>query len=554
MFSEHYFFGNAFPRVKIPPEFSSADQLMTALGLTTKEIAYISSYKTSMYTSFSIPSGNKTRFINAPNGRLKYLQSKISEFLGAMYTPRKSTHGYVKKKSIVTNAWVHAAKRYVINLDLQDFFPSITRNRVLGLLRSLGISSEVSEIICNICCYNENLPQGAPSSPVLSNMICFSLDRALHHFCRVHKLIYTRYADDITISTNGSPLAIFAIGLPKSGKLALSDLSEDLVREISVSGFLLNPEKIRFSAGSDKKIVTGLIVNEFPNVSRKYIRNIRATLHNIEKDGFSIAQQAYRDRVGNQAKSLLQHVRGEISHIGNVKGKGDPVYRTLADRFNLIFDDKLKTELTPKERIHGSIWVVKWKLTDKKTEELYKLAELENKSIHDVIEEVQGTAFFLDGFGLVTAAHCAPTLANDLEYFHIWHPLRPNIRHEVSVQKICVHRDICLLDHSVPAPEFSELKVFRNAPRGEDKARAYGFTDYKIGDPATTSNGEISHISRKSAVKYLNLSFKVGQGMSGGPVLDEKSRLIGIIHKGGPGELRDYAVHAEELVRFSMEQ
>src|SRR5262245_52381812 len=154
-----------------------------------------------MYRHFSIAtSPNKVRMISAPDERLKFLQRKLADKLTELYRPRNPVHGFVAKRSVKTNALAHLHRRFVVNIDLKDFFPTISQKRVKGMLLSLGIDARVAEIIARICCNNGHLPQGAPSSPVLSNMICFRLDKNLMGLAKEARCIYTRYADDITLS------------------------------------------------------------------------------------------------------------------------------------------------------------------------------------------------------------------------------------------------------------------------------------------------------------------------------------------------------------------
>ena len=134
------------------------------------------------YVQFGIPkrSGN-TRLISAPVSPLKLVQGKLNQVLQAVYKPKPSSHGYIQGRSILTNARPHAGRRFVLNLDLANFFPSINFGRVRGLFlaRPFSLPPEVATVLAQICCYKKQLPQGAPTSPIVSNMIARSLDNAL---------------------------------------------------------------------------------------------------------------------------------------------------------------------------------------------------------------------------------------------------------------------------------------------------------------------------------------------------------------------------------------
>ena len=180
-------------RIAIPAEFVDEAALLAYLDLGSAELKKIWYYRGRMYQHFPIAKGpNSVRMISAPDERLKFLQRKLADKLAELYRPRKPVHGFVAERSVKTNALAHLYRRFVVNIDLKDFFPTITENRVEGMISSLGIHSRVAEIIARICCNNAHLPQGAPSSPVLSNMICFRLDKELMVFAKEARCIYTR--------------------------------------------------------------------------------------------------------------------------------------------------------------------------------------------------------------------------------------------------------------------------------------------------------------------------------------------------------------------------
>jgi len=140
-------FGHSI-RANIPAELTDEALLLAYLGLGATELRKIWYYRGRMYQHFSIAKGpNKVRMISAPDDRLKYLQRKIADKLSELYRPRNPVHGFVADRSVKTNALAHLHRRFVVNIDLQDFFPTITQNRVEGLLTSLGMNSRVAEII-----------------------------------------------------------------------------------------------------------------------------------------------------------------------------------------------------------------------------------------------------------------------------------------------------------------------------------------------------------------------------------------------------------------------
>src|SRR6266568_2538034 len=167
-------------------------------------ILYLSPHRY-QYDDFTIPKrSGGTRLICAPPPAILALQTKLNRILRLVYKPRASTHGFVENRSILTNAQSHTSKRFVLNLDLSDFFPSINFGRIRGLFlaKPYLLPEDAATLIAQICSHNGSLPQGAPTSPVISNMICWKLDRELEKLAHYNKCTYTRYADDITFSTS----------------------------------------------------------------------------------------------------------------------------------------------------------------------------------------------------------------------------------------------------------------------------------------------------------------------------------------------------------------
>lgn len=297
------------------------------------------------YSEFTIPKkSGGTRIINSPNQQLLHLQRKLNFILNLFYDPPKAAHGFINKiiykekvssRSIVSNAKSHSGRKLILNFDLEDFFPSITGNRIFSFFRAspFNFNKEVAGLLTEICCDPniKGLPQGAATSPILSNMIARRLDIKLIHLASKHKLIYTRYADDITFSSN-------KLDVP-------SDFLDEFYSVITSEKFKINREKTRQHRYSQKQIVTGLIVNKKANVSRKYIRNVRAILHNIENYGYDKCEEVLNEKYAKSKKgkiSLENYLRGRIEFIGNVRGKNkeqdkNDIYNKLKNRFeNLV--------------------------------------------------------------------------------------------------------------------------------------------------------------------------------------------------------------------------
>jgi len=264
------------------------------------------------------------------------IQSQINNILQDVYRPRQAAFGFIRNRDIRKNAQRHTSNRWVFNIDLEDFFPSINFGRVRGLFinKPYELPRSVATIIAQICSHNDELPQGAPTSPVLSNMICRRLDYELTSLAIKHHCTYSRYADDITFSSN-RPLFPAAIGVAKFGENGGTTIpGDELIAAITRNGFRINERKTRLQRSGRRQTVTGLVVNRKVNVPRSFIRDLRGMLHAWEKYGLAAAQDAFETKYFNgglrapfmKVPRLIDHIGGRISYIGFIRGKGDALY------------------------------------------------------------------------------------------------------------------------------------------------------------------------------------------------------------------------------------
>ena len=302
------------------------------------------------YKKFSIP--KKTggvRVISAPISPIKIIQRKLKQALEVLYVPKPATQGFVATRSIVTNAIKHRKRRYVLNLDLADFFPTIHFGRVRGIFMATPYSfnNEVATILAQICCHEGTLPQGAPTSPVVSNMICARLDAKLQQLAKAHQCTYSRYADDITFSTSRSTFPAALAHLVPSGQVELGSELQSMIEE---NGFKINEAKTRLQIRQRRQEVTGLVVNRYPNVRRRYVRQVRAILHAWSKYGLASTAENYLRKhahpkylaPGAYVPSFQKIVSGKIEFIGMVKGHTSPVYLGLLLGFHELAPDYVK--------------------------------------------------------------------------------------------------------------------------------------------------------------------------------------------------------------------
>lgn len=301
------------------------------------------------YISYKIPKKHGGfRLISVPCKKLYYIQKCIAVLLNSIYRPNENTFGFIDGKSIVGNAQKHVGKDIVYNIDLKDFFNSITYDTIIEkLIRqpyyfSFSSAKLLTGLLTVDVCGEKVIPQGAPSSPILTNIIANHLDVRLSKFAEKHNLTYSRYADDITISFDKSVLRGWSgHGLYKG----LRDIIFDIIR---TEGFEINKHKTRISFINQRHEVTGLIVNKKVNVRRCYIKNIRTVLHNWEKDGYIIAGYIFFKHYEKSNPSKKRFVTiervldGQLSFIKMVKGEDDLTYKKLKERFDILCDRDFK--------------------------------------------------------------------------------------------------------------------------------------------------------------------------------------------------------------------
>lgn len=283
----------------------------------------------SKYYEFTIPKrSGGTRVIHAPIDELKLVQKRLAAHLSsclAEITDARGvdkecvlSHGFRKGFSIVSNAKQHRNRRYVFNVDLADFFPSINFGRVRGYFsqnRDFALAINVSTIIAQIACRNGSLPQGSPCSPVISNLIGNILDVHLAKLASSAGCTYTRYADDLSFSTNLKQFPR-SISAPHANSNGLWLPSQELESRIRRAGFDLNPQKTRMSIRNSRQMVTGLIVNKTVNVPREYQKRTRAMCEKLFRTG------SYDYSPGTKAPTsqrVLEPLHGRLSYVFNVK-------------------------------------------------------------------------------------------------------------------------------------------------------------------------------------------------------------------------------------------
>lgn len=296
------------------------------------------------YVQFQIPKKKKGEFrtITAPNAGLKTIQRCANALLLELYDAHPAANGFVPGKSIVDNAKVHLGQKYIYNIDLKDFFPSVTAGRIFACLQlpPFSFDKQTASLIADLCCDEGVLPQGAPTSPTLTNVVCSRLDWRLSKLARRYDLRYSRYADDITFS----------------GMTNLFHEDGDFVKELRLyiekEGFQINESKTRTNSYYQRQEVTGLIINEKPNVTQRYVKQIRTMLHNWEASGYEAAQSKFLEYYHPSKNVPGEHhieniICGKLDYLKMVKGQSDSTYLKLRERLDRLVELNQSKVATP---------------------------------------------------------------------------------------------------------------------------------------------------------------------------------------------------------------
>lgn len=288
------------------------------------------------------------RTIHAPVEGLKSILRILNFVLQCIYKPHKAATGFVAGKSIIDNAKKHVGHHYVLNMDLKDFFHSFDRNRVkmgfmYGSFNLNGDKEPLAFLLSCLCTHpfeiggviKTVLPQGSPTSPTITNILCEKLDRRLAGLGNRFGVTYTRYADDITFSSLHN---IY-------NDVTFQDELKRIVEEDQ--RLVINPKKTRLQKSGYQQEVTGLIVNEKVNVRKRFVKQIRMWIYYWEKYGYNKAEEIFRrdytSDKGHVKKGtpLLENViSGKLEFLRMVKGEKDGTYLKLKERFEKVIGDK----------------------------------------------------------------------------------------------------------------------------------------------------------------------------------------------------------------------
>lgn len=432
-------------------------------------------------------------------------------------------HGFTAHRSVATNAQAHERQSWVLNIDLEDFFPSINFGRVRGLLmaRPYGLPANIATIIAQLCCRDRVLPQGAPTSPVVSNMICAKLDSQLNVLARRYKCVYTRYADDITFSRSSDTFPKALAARDMSASPPVTALGPVLQAVIEANGFRVNPLKVRLQSQHERQEVTGLTTNERVNVRRNYVRRIRAMLHNWEAHGHDAAEVHYFQRYDNKSRAphtsprFRQIVKGHIDYLAMVRGNDDRVVLVFQQQFaGLTGGDVRPPELLRPNHLvtyKDAIWVI----------------ECTNPFMS------QGTAFELEGIGFITCAHVILddfgfATARDLVAYQ---PRAPQRTYPLSVLDWDRASDLAILSFSHRSRRQLTPKFSPRLRHGEQVHYA-GYPNHRRDSTIIEGFGQVVGIQQHLMSPRYAVTCPIVTGASGSPVFDRLSKVIGVASQG----------------------
>ena len=293
------------------PVIYNTTHLSSLVGYKKEYIKRAVFYTNSFYTDYEIKKRNgKKRTISEPLPSLKEIQIWVLQNILQQVKVSPFAKAYRKKVSIIENLRFHPNQPKLFTLDIKDFFPSIKSEAVEAIFKSLGYSVLISNLLSKLCTKDDSLPQGAPTSPYLSNLYFLPADKQIAEYCKEHSIRYTRYADDLTFSGDFDE------------KKLLSFVKE----VVSKLGLELHPDKIKLMTPNQRQTVTGIVVNEKPQVVFHTRNKIRQDIYYIKKFGL-INHMEHRE-IKN--RNYVEHLLGKVNFIIQIN-QNDAEFKAYKD-------------------------------------------------------------------------------------------------------------------------------------------------------------------------------------------------------------------------------
>ena len=273
------------------PIIRTVDELAELLCTDVRLLYAISNKTPVWYKCFQIPKNNGSmRNIEAPRPYLKKIQRRIQKKILSCFVVHDCATAFLPGKNIRRNALFHVNKPVVLNCDIKNFFPSLKSRSVFEFFRNnTGYEPDICMMLSRLCTLYGHLPQGAPTSPMLSNLLMFEADKTICQWAAKHYLSYSRYADDLTFSGD-------------IDDRLQADILRMVKHNLTLLHLKLNPAKTKLYRNNRRQLVTGLVVNEYVGVPREKIREFRTWLHYTEVDikngNFYYDDEEFASRLG----------------------------------------------------------------------------------------------------------------------------------------------------------------------------------------------------------------------------------------------------------------
>ena len=268
------------------------------LGVPVRTLYALSNHMGRHYHTVCLPKRDGTvRRLSVPDPILKKVQRAIADIILTQYPVSRFACGYVRGSDVRKNAWYHIGKQKILKLDIDGFFDHIRYSHVKDIVFYREKYAEpIRVLLTMLCYYGDVLPQGAPTSPAITNIIMYRFDETVGHFCEERGISYTRYCDDMTFSGDFDERAVISYVRAELRKL----------------GLFLKDRKTAVVPKTKRQIVTGIVVNEKLNVSRDCKKEIRQEMYYIRKYGLA----AHLQKIGQEdAERYLTSLQGRIAYV-----------------------------------------------------------------------------------------------------------------------------------------------------------------------------------------------------------------------------------------------
>lgn len=437
------------------------------------------------------------------------------------------------------------------------------RSRKLLQKPPFSFSFEVATVFAHLCTHAGKLPQGAPTSPYLSNLICRSLDRDLIALAKRHRCTYTRYADDMTFSFSVRNVASLPANICTFDG-GVSSVGEELRSIIKSHSFELNDAKTRISSRHSRQEVTGLTINEFPNVPRQFVDSVRGALHAWEAHGYAAAEQGWQDRVKATAGKALNEMAwqrqtrepkppklhnllwGKLLYLRMVRSERDALYNRLAQRYNDLVarekaaDTRFKAASLPthfevhrKEHVAKAVYVIEWMgdaqisgRPEGETEAAGSQGTAFAYRRSDMLitcEHVLRCALEAGGMGDVsTAKDGVLTVTN----------IATGIASTATIVERDMDRDLAVLRMDSPV---AGMRHFTRSPVPASEgmpAHLIGFPNWSAGRPPSVEPTTVTTVFPRKSLTKFEVNSLIRKGNSGGPIASAKFELLGVAQEG----------------------